>query len=184
MAGMTTTLLIGAGLKFAGDIIGNKMQSNAAKKASEQQIAAGDKALGIQREALAPYMNTGGAAMTTLGSLFGLPGAPAGGDGAAMPTTPVQGRQRGDAPVIGHAVPRTPAEPHGWGHRLGDAVRTASAERSTASSFAGGRGPQRPAPAMTETSFVRMFDPRSGEQDDVPSQYVEEFRRRGAWVVS
>jgi len=171
-----------AGMGIAAD------QADAAKKAAEQQVAAGDKAIDLQRDIynqtradLGPYRDVGGQAMGTLGAAMGLPGgggAPPGpGDpgiglgrsttGATMYPDGTTGRIRPpDAPVTGRAQPRA--------GRLGDAVPVA--QQRTASSMT-------PAGGQMDSSMVRMQSP-TGQMVMVPAAKVAEAQQMGGKVVA
>lgn len=66
--GVTTALLIGAGLSAAGSVASSKIQSNAAKTASQQQQTAADQAAAR----LQPYTAAGLPATNALSYLMGL----------------------------------------------------------------------------------------------------------------
>ena len=86
--------VVGGIIAGAGAIGSAAIQSHAAGKAADQQVAAGDKALALQKDIYnqqqaneAPWRDTGAAAITSLGGLLGLPQGPAGGGGGQLPSS-------------------------------------------------------------------------------------------------
>jgi len=84
--------VVGGIIAGAGSIGAAAIQSHAAGKAADQQVAAGDKALALQKDIYnqqqaneAPFRNTGASAITTLGGLLGLPSG-GGGSTGQLPT--------------------------------------------------------------------------------------------------
>lgn len=164
-------------------------QNDAAKKAAEQQTSAGDKSIALQREMyeqsradLAPYRNTGGAAMGTLGSLMGLPTGGSGADAAADPSAPPVGANPNRRPFsgdpVGHAQPRTEPLP-GKQARLADARRVqAGASQQASSSFA----PRADGARGQGGGLVRMQAP-DGRVVLVPSAKVQEATSQGGVVL-
>lgn len=71
--GVGAALLIGSAASAGTALAGAKMQSNAAKKAQQAQQAGTDKALQIQHQVNAPYMQLGQAAAGRLGEMTANP---------------------------------------------------------------------------------------------------------------
>lgn len=92
------------GIIAAGGALGSAaIVSHSAGKAADQQAAAGEKALALQRDIYnqqqlneAPWRNTGAAAITTLGGLLGLPSGGGGTGQLPASNAPAQGF---DAPI-------------------------------------------------------------------------------------
>jgi len=170
--GTATALLIGAGISAATGVYKAKKAGDTADQAAAIQTESADRALGMQQNLYAPYTNVGGQAMTTLGSLMGLPTGPAGAQSGPMPNgMPEDGpRSIGDNPVIGHAQPR----PDGASpvmERLGDLEPES----------------HRTARSQTQSSLsttVRMRSPEGDDYMDVPSELVSSFEAEGAQVVA
>jgi hypothetical protein len=83
--------VVGGIIAGAGAVSAAAIQSHAAGKAADQQVAAGDKALALQKDIYnqqqaneAPWRNTGASAITTLGGLLGL--QQGGGSSGQLPT--------------------------------------------------------------------------------------------------
>ncbi|MBA3949314.1 MAG: hypothetical protein H0X44_05145 [Acidobacteria bacterium] len=150
---------------------GAKKKADAAKKASEQQVAAADKAQGYnqqvytdQRALMQPYVQGGGAAyQQLLGDWQGRQpgGAPAMPQGAppGSPMSMAGSRpQPPGAPTMGQAVPRTPmAMPPG---------------------MPGQTGP----PA--QGGMVKIASPDGSEVRDVPQAQAQMYLSRGGKLVS
>ena len=108
-AAVAVPALIGGAASLGSAIIGSK----AAKSASKQQIAAGDKALAVnervyadQQRQMAPYMALGSDAMNRYQSRYGSPGVSLGGN-AMSPQMPQGGRPMpAGAQPTGQAMPR------------------------------------------------------------------------------
>ena len=93
MAGLTTSLLIGAGISAAAGVGSAAIASRAAGKAADTQQEAADKALAFQQRMYeqerldtAPIRNVGNQAAQTLSGLMGLPSGPVAGQVAPTPT--------------------------------------------------------------------------------------------------
>jgi len=85
--------VVGGIIAGAGSLGAAAIGAHAAGKAANQQVAAGDKALALQKDIYnqqqvneAPFRNTGAAAITTLGGLLGLPQGGGGGSTGQLPT--------------------------------------------------------------------------------------------------
>lgn len=86
--------VVGGIIAGAGSVAAAGITSHAAGKAADQQVAAGDKALALQKDIYnqqqineAPWRNTGASAITTLGGLLGLPSSSGGGGTGQLPTS-------------------------------------------------------------------------------------------------
>lgn len=164
-----TTSVFDRVLKIAAkgaDIFDKYQDKKAVNKATDQLVEASNQALDESKAAYDPYMQTGGAAMGTLGALMGLPAGAAPGTGPTQ-NAPLQGssvrpdgsRDRGDLPVTGIAVPRPVG---GEGTRpLASVLEPVAAQQ------------------QTQSGFVRMQAP-TGDQDDVPVDMVPYFESQGA----
>lgn len=171
-------MAIAIGLIAGGQALqmyGAHKKASAAKKASEQQVAAADKSQGYnqqvyndQRALMQPYIQGGGSAyQRLLGDWQGRQpgGAPAMPQGAPQgpPSMPMAGSrpQPPGAPTMGQAVPRTPmAMPQGMPGMGGPM-----------------QGPQ------GGGQMVKMQSPDGAETQDVPRERVPQYLARGARVV-
>jgi hypothetical protein len=185
MAGMTTAMLIGAGINGAVGLFNAHKAGKAADKAVTQQTASADKALALQKEiynkqaaALAPYTNAGAQAVGTLGHAMGFAPMTAGAGGGPIDTG-AGGEYTGTgrtappgAMITGHAIPRPDGmrPPHGWGmvNTLGEGVQSLIQGRHNAAS-------------SIRTRKMRAPD---GEIADVPEAEVEHYSSLGATEVS
>lgn len=170
--------LIGAGASvFTGD-----MASEASKGAAKTQSDAADKALGVNQQVhddtrktntdvynrsnavLAPFVSTGSSAMGSLGSLLGLPAAPAGVTAALSPVA----SPTGAIPLPGSAQPTDKAP-------MQRAPETAQsrAAMSTASAY------QPPTLGGMAGGMVPMLAP-DGTVQSVPSNQVAFYASKGA----
>ncbi len=96
-APFTGGLSIPAGISAGASLIGAGMASDASKNAAKTQVAATDKAIGLQQ----PYMNAGTNAVNRLDSLMG-------GSGALSAMGSGQGSPQ---PMSSMAMPANPAAP-------------------------------------------------------------------------
>lgn len=186
MAGLTTSLLIGAGIAAGGGVASAAIGSRAAGKAAETQAESADEAIALQREMYqqqrqdtAPWRETGGQSVQTLGALMGLPSGPTasqqGGPGLFAQAVPgmigaaneIYGRlQRGE--IQGEPInPRTmePMNP--------------SRHAPYGSPDAVSRGAQQ----QNASGYVMMESPDGGERQAVPREQVDHLVRAGARIV-
>lgn len=191
MIGTTAALLIGAGISAGTQAYAAHKASGAAKDAAKTQVEASDKALDLQRDMYnqnradqEPYRNVGSQAITTLGSLMGLPSGPVGGTSKAMTLgglTEGPGHFGTDgryvppmAPTVGQAMPRPGAQNPYAGLPPHPDFVTDPARARTASSFATGQAGQR---------MVTVQAP-DGETRQVPEHMAERIVAAGGKLVS
>jgi hypothetical protein len=166
----TTALLIGAGISAGTNIASTAMQNRANTKARDQQQQATNQAQGSldrvyqqTRGDLAPYMNVGSGAMTSLGQMVGLPQQPAAPQGAQPPSAMgnmAQGLAGVGTGLLGQMGVGTAKDAKG---RLPEIV-------------------QNVAQARTGSSYVRMRAP-NGQMGTVPSDQVPHYQQLGGEVV-
>lgn len=174
-AAVAIPLIVGAA-STAATVYGAKKSADASKNAARTQTAAGDQALGLQRDMyqqqqanLAPYRALGNGSLGNLGNFQSFAGVP-GSFGAGVQAqyqrplspgfqAPHQQQPQGQQPTMGqpavdHAIPRRGM----LGMVRGMAQQPASVD------------------------MVRMRAP-NGEEQHVPSAQVEHYRQLGAQVV-
>lgn len=174
--------IVGAAGVGASVYSANK-SANAAKEAAKTQAASGQQALDVERDIynqtradLAPYRGVGASAITTLGSLMGLPAS--GGADAATGTAKGNLNTKLSASAV-----RTGPNGTGW------VPATAGAKWYPGDSDVAGSGwpPQtvNPYQERTTSSYggpVAMRAP-DGTQQEVPGDQVAHFLSRGATIV-
>lgn len=187
-AAVAVPLIVGAASTGATIYAANK-SSNAAKEAAQTQTDAGEKALALQKEMwqqgradLQPWMTQGGKAVNTLGYLMGLGGGTAAAPIAQTVTTGQNPRQ-----TIGDyfgANPRAKGVADQYEAQLGQWREDRNADRrGRRLERLGGTADPTSMVAQTQSSYVTMRSP-DGEEQPVPSQYVDHYRSLGATVIA
>lgn len=170
--GLTTAMLVSAGIGAAADLIKSHNAKKAADQAAKAETAATDKALALNQQiyderknAMAPYAGYGTEAMGTLGALMGLP-APGAGGAPAQQMVVDPGKD-----PIPKSVNGTPMQPNvPVTGKMSDVFKPAAKTPVDAS-------------AQTASSYVRMRAP-NGEEQDVPHEFAPYFQEAGAQPVS
>jgi len=178
--------VVGGIIAGAGAVGAAAIQSHAAGKAADQQVAAGDKALALQKDIYnqqqvneAPFRNTGASAITTLGGLLGLPQGGGGGSMGQLPTntlgstfdpavTPGQANFANYSPTGGYVGKNVPMS-----EQMSNRNVNLDASGYTAQQH--GASP----PSMT---MIRMQAP-TGEIETVPADQVSHYQQQGAKVL-
>jgi hypothetical protein len=150
-------------ISSGGAIVKGAIQSNAAKNAAAQEVAAGNKALGIEKDvydrqlsALSPYQSLGGAATGRLGELLGYPAGT--GVPTAGPVAPTTDAVRGAAVTAAQQnMPQTTLPP------------------ATLQALANARGQQ-----QTTSGYVNMASPDGSETQPVPAELAPHYASLGA----
>lgn len=182
MIGTTAALLLaGTAIKAGADVYGAHKAASGATKAAETQAKAANQAMDRLGPIMAPYVNTGAQAMTTLGGLMGLgAGGPMGGGGAAGGTTgpahldPTGRMVPANSPIVGTAVPRAgAANPYGDLPANPQFVQQEAMARN-ASSYG--------APAGATDQMVMVKAP-TGELRRMPKAQADQFVQHGATIV-
>lgn len=161
---------------FGSDAFKTFMANRASGKANEELQKGIAQATGVYKDELGPYMSLGAGAAGSLGHLMGI--SPASGGSAVGPMQGPTAGAPGNLASIGRQMPA-------------NTVATGIAQPRNMVDPAGAMGggnlasvgtPQAPqnAPAMTRSSFVKMWHPASGEMGEVPADRVEEAKRLGA----
>lgn len=182
-------------IPIVGPIIEGGIEAATAKKAANQQVAGGQRAMDIQnkvyqqqQQLMQPYYETGTNAFTTLGSLLGLPG---GGGGAPMPqmgqtSGSLGGNPFGSLPndtqqgaMTDPAVQPNAAYNQGgdWVGMLSQQQRAAMPQSTTSYST-----PQQHGSSVSGAPQIRMKAP-SGEEELVPADQVAHYLQQGATVM-
>lgn len=181
----TTALLIGAGIKTGVDIWQAKRAGDAAKDAAQIQSDSGQQALNLygqmyqqERNDLAPWRDTGGQAMTSLGSLMGLPSGPVGGGDAGLPAlgsgTPQPGSPEWKADIEGRI---STASSDIAGNMMDGAARREARDRlSDVFRDIHQAGMEQRSESSLRTAKMRSPE---GDEDDVPEELVSSFEREG-----
>lgn len=191
--------IVGA-LPIVGPIIQGGIEAVTAKKASDQQVKGGERAMAVQdqvyndqKRLMQPYYQTGTAAFTTLGSLLGLPSAPAGGGTSQAPTAPSGlapntpwGGTVLDSMKNSGAITDPAIAPDASYGQHGDFIggQTSQAERAampTASSYNSAQT-YGSAPQATGMDMVTMQAP-DGTRQQVPRSQAGHYTQMGAKVV-
>lgn len=189
--------IIGSVISTAGNLWGAKnasdasmdaaqIQANAAKYAADLYAKASGDALDFQKKQwdttqqnMAPWLNTGKSALTTLGSLMGL--QPGGGGPVSAASWSNQG---------GHPVMAPPLSPLNAGPPQQGAPQR---PMTMGQMFAAPNGAQRPMPPMAQPgapsqpaigggpNFVRITWP-DGSNDTVPRNTLQQYQLLGAQV--
>jgi len=164
-AGFYGKALLGLG----GDLLQGYFANRGANKAADELNKSADKQIALYDKALGPYMDPG-----PLNIMKGLAGIPVAGafNGGTTGGSPVPGQfdaNRLDNPTTGRTAPET-AIPMG----------TAAPRGGTLAALA----PRAMAQQQTQSSFVRMRDPRTGEVGEVHPSRVREALQAGAEELS
>lgn len=176
----TTALLIGAGISAGTQAYGAHKAASAAKEAAKTEAGAAQAAQDKLAPIMAPYVNTGAQAMTTLGGLMGLGGGgPMGGPPAAgaAPLVPPQNPYTARGLTGPQAGTQGAAPPGYTGDYRSQHAPTSdpqqAAMQQSQSSYSGQNG----APQL-----VRVQSP-DGEVRMVPQQQADFFKSRGATIL-
>ncbi len=195
--GTATALLIGAGISVGTQVAGAKMQSNAAGKAADQQVASADKGLDLQRQiydeqkaGMQPYAQFGQQALGSLGSLMGFPALP-------PPTPPTGMGANGQSlgPITGNQGPMNMSDPRVQRLAKGGSLVDPGMSDGSIGSMVGQSSYRSPASGfgapMQQTQggggsfgppMVTLMAP-TGETQAVPADQAESFIARGARKV-
>jgi len=185
-------LVIAAGIAAGAALGGAKMQSSAAKKAAKDQQDATDKALGVQQQQNAPYLQLGQQAAGRLasGQAMGKPytqqfGGPGGSNGfqAFQPQAqgpPPQGPPPGTLSGLGQApqgqMPMGGSQPGGSYNATGVDIGTQAPP--TLDAYSAALQATRP-PQGGQGGMVKLQAP-DGSVSQVPMAMAEQFMARGA----
>jgi hypothetical protein len=178
--------VVGGIIAGAGSIGAAAIGAHAAGKAADQQVAAGDKALALQKDIYnqqqaneAPWRNTGAAAITSLGGLLGLPQAPAGGGSGQLPTNTLGSTF--DAPISPGQANFAGYSPSG-GYIGKDVPMTERMKNPAVNVDASGYTAQQHGASSYAAPTVRMQAP-NGEIEMVPESAVSHYEQQGAKVI-
>jgi hypothetical protein len=171
LGGLLTIGLITAGTQ----IYAAHKQASAAKDAAKQQEVATDKAIALRQ----PYVDTGTKAFTTLGSLMGLGGSPAGGGGGSGAPPPTQFGTQGvqgmpNGTIVDHSSPQMAG---GGGAAMENPAQLAN--NPNASSYPGYTPHQDMTPGGT-----RLMRAPDGSTKSVPVEQIGFWTQQGATVVN
>ena len=200
-----------AGVGALVDWFGAKKQSDASEQATEAQTAAGTQALALQKQIyeqqradLAPWRTQGSQAMTTLGSLMGLPAAPTGsgrlGENATLADVAAEVNRQsstGELPpadVSAYPSPGTLEYSMGGGQPPPGYEWKNNAWAPTASSYQDPSGTMRPYPGGPQSTYapsplrtgiplVTMRAP-TGETKTIPLSDAAYWKAKGATFVA
>ena len=168
MPGLTTALIVGSAISAGTQVASAAIGAKGAKSAAKTQAEASRQASSDLKETMAPYINTGAQAMTTLGSLMGLGGG--GGDSSLAPPSAAPGFGARTMPPSGVPTGRF-AAPRPTGVMPTPMPMQQAAQQSQ-SSYGAPSGPE----------MVRVQAP-DGEVRLLPRHVADQYIARGATQV-